>query len=402
MDCIACGKASSFHCSACQTPYCSVACQKQDWAIHQTECTIDGKFDNPEYKNALAVSKHVRIIWDSKVDKNKKRRETNKQKKRIYLRLNPSSDAKYVVKLLSKIETQRHAQGESFWETKTRQKRDVSPTRPRESRLWKTVQPGYSSEEELPKPIPSPTLILPPSRPESGEMTMSEEQVNQKAKIALGTLEKAYQKSKKNPKALYETFDSVLRKYLSEPAILSHNESKNVFFHLLVLLADRKEQTRIKFEELEFKDRDQGLTKLTDETKAKQSEVKVLEKIFQQIHFWIFDQIFKDISVIFGDSNEILDKIKENSYNVNTATDLNFRGSYADLQYHLHGTQSIWMDPFMEQFRLMEEYGSIIFAWVKQRLAVGEEWNEEIAEEVGNALLQEPPLRDFDVYFPPK
>jgi hypothetical protein len=273
----------------CSAPYCSRDCQVDDWQGHRTICshdnpTIGGKFDTKEYTDAIVVSKHVRIIWDSTVPENKARMETNKDKKRIYLHMNRNTSAVYLAKRLNKIEKRRHEQGNAFWEVKKRETkpRDKSPTRP------ELTKPSEGNEQSL-----------------------------------LSALQSAYRKSKKDSQSLRQTFDR----------ILSEQKRQSVDF------ANDIQQLYKQIDARFF-----ALAKMPGSTGD--YATKELMKIRNRIDYWFLDQVFEDVSVEFGElSKYIQPPIKKESYNVKwanspvTTDGRKLRG----FRFHFHGKIYPWM-----------------------------------------------------------
>jgi hypothetical protein len=345
MQCLACNKLGTLACGACQAPYCGQTCQIQDWPVHSSECNISGKFSEAEYKKAIVVSKHVRIIWDKSVGKNKKRRETNKEKKRIYLRLNPQSDAKYIINLLSKIEQQRHAQGDAFWSVQKRQKRDTSPARP--------IVPV--------SPAPPALAVVP-----QAATTQS----------VLAELQKAYKKSLKQPKPLYDAFNKVLQRHQTP-----------MLAELLPLLETQIGQATY----------EKGVTM------KESKEAKVLDRIREQLIFWVFDQVFQDISVTTNPIEPLvnLEKAKADSYNVAVVVLENFRSKkWNSTEWHLKGKIEQWSGFFLSRLRDDEDYIEKVYTWAKQRLAgTGKQEIGDIQDAVNEQLWTGPVPREFDVYY---
>lgn len=349
--CSYCGVSSNcLGCAVCNAPYCNRDCQFNDWQTHRTICgtenhTIAGKFDTKEHKDAVVVSKHVRIIWDGSVPENKARMETNKDKKRIYLRLNRKTSAVYLVKRLNKIEKRRHEQGSAFWEVKKRE------TKPRDKSPIRTVPA---------KPI------------EGNEQSL------------LSALEIAYRKSKKDPRSLSQTFDQILSQQKRQSVDFANDILK------LRTLADMRFWDRIDNLRLSNKD----------------PITKEMEKIRNQIYYWIFDQLFEDVSVEFGElSGYVQEIVKEKSYNVKwtIATDPVSGRIRTGFRFHFHGKLATWMTPMYlnDIHLLMENY-------IVQRLGKG--IDEDIFESIAMDITNFPPVwqptdsqkdvKEFHIYYP--
>jgi len=158
MECTCCGKEASAFCSSCKVPYCSTACQRQDWSIHKLDCLIGANFETAPYTEALALPNNVRIIWDKKQPLGSAKREIEKDKgplpgqRRIFFTVNPGETFKYIVRRMADTEKDRARDGEAFWQKKSRTprtktgpaQRDESP--PRRGEKKPALPPGFSKK----------------------------------------------------------------------------------------------------------------------------------------------------------------------------------------------------------------------------------------------------------------